>query len=349
MIQLTEDMPLDARNMRLVLSENFRYLNQAVDFEDRKKIESLVQEYTKKATTEELKQFQEKLQKEIRAIVLPDLSPLQVTQEVLEFRTDSQGIKQTTMANRLMAEIRYLMMKYFDHSDLWKRPIQVDDAGRITTNYIQLSSLKEAKHVGILGDSVSRGYLATYNYGDIFHRETQATITNLAVNGARMTNNSATSIFQQSKKLSGCDVVILQGTDDDWLGNVPIGTKQDDEITSYIGAFYQVVNNIRTLNPNAKILVMTTTLQAPVNGTTIRRTDRMKNTLGKDLHDYMDAQKLACNDLGLPYADFMRSNLFEPLNPAFRKKMMPEGLHPNELGHQLIAQELAKNFYYFYD
>ncbi len=348
MTQLVEKIPLDAREIRMILSENFHQLNQVMDFEDRKKLEIIVQEIAKNTTMEEMKSFREKLQKEIRAIVLPDLSPLQVTQEVLAFRTDSQGMKQSSMTSRLMAEIRYLTMKYFDHSNLWKKPIQVDEAGRITTDYIQISSLKEAKHIGIIGDSVSHGYLAAYNYGDIFHRETQAVITNLAVNGARMTNNSATSIFQQSKKLSGCDVVILQGTDDDWLGDVPVGTKQDDEHTSYIGAFYQVVANIRSLNPNAKILVMTATLQAPVNGTTIRRTDRMKNTLGKDLHDYMDAQKLACNDLGLPYADFMRSDLFDPLNPAFRKKMMSEGLHPNEVGHQLIAQELAKNFYYFY-
>ncbi|EMC0291445.1 SGNH/GDSL hydrolase family protein, partial [Staphylococcus pseudintermedius] len=35
-------------------------------------------------------------------------------------------------------------------------------------------------------------------------------------------------------------------------------------------------------------------------------------------------------------------------NPAFRVKNMVDGLHPNELGHEVITHELLKNYYYFY-
>ncbi|KAJ80425.1 SGNH/GDSL hydrolase family protein [Enterococcus faecalis] len=344
MTKLNENLPLDGRDMRLALDGNFHLLNEIIDFKDRQTLEQLVRQICDLY----IKTYDKEIHQEIRAIITPDLSPLQITQEVLAFRKDSQGIEQSSMSARLMAEIQYLIAKYLESSDIWKKPIAVDDSGRITTNYLAVSYVKQAKRIGIIGDSVARGYLAKYNFGDLFKKVSGATVTNTAVNGARMTNNNEASIYAQSKKVGGCDLVIIQGTDDDWLGNVPIGSKYDDENTSYIGAFYRVVDNIRALNPNAKILVMTSTLQAPASGGSISRTDRWKNKLGKDLHDYTDAQKMACNDLQLPYADFMKTELFEPLNPAFRKKMMSEGLHPNEIGHQMIAQELAKQIYYFY-
>ncbi|PCS00285.1 hypothetical protein RU85_GL000705 [Lactococcus garvieae] len=319
-------------------------LNEVIDFKDQQSLNDLVAQIC----VAYLETYNEELHQEIRAIITPDLSPLEITQEVLDFRKDSQGIEQSSMSKRLMSEINYIVSKYLVSSDIWKKPIAVDDAGRITTNYLSLSSVKTSKKIGIIGDSVARGYLSKCNFGDIFKKESGAEVTNTAINGAFMTDNEENSIYSQSKKISGCDLFIIQGTDDDWLGNIPVGTKYDDEKTSYIGAFYKVVENVRSLNPNAKILVMTATLQAPISNGKMIRTDQWKNTLNNNLHDYMDAQKIACNDLGLPYADFMRPDLMEPMNPAFRKKMMPEGLHPNEIGHQMIAQELAKQIYYYY-
>lgn len=342
-------LPLDHK-WYVKLANNFKIIKKSLDDNDWETFKRQVDKLEKEVNQlliqpEQLETFKNELWREVRAIVLPDLSPLQITQEVLAFRTDSQGSQQASMSARLMAEINYLK----GSAAVWQRPITVDDAGHISTDYLALSRvIKNAKHIGVLGDSVAHGHLANTNFSDLLQRISGATINNVAVNGAHMMNNSDTSIYTQSKQISGCDLVVIQGTDDDWLANAPIGTPKDDEKTSYIGAFYRVVDNVRVLNPQAKIIVMTATLQVPVRGTTIRRTDRTKNELGKDLHDYMDAQKLACTDLGLPYADFMQPNLFQPLNPAFRKKMMSEGLHPNDVGHQVIAQELAKQIYYFY-
>lgn len=343
------NLPLD-HNWYSKLANNFTIIQNALNENDWETINSQVNDLEKEVNQlitqpEQLEAFKNELWGEIRAIVLPDLSPLQITQEVLTFRTDSQGQQQASMSDRLMAEINYLK----GSTEIWQRPITVDDAGRISTDYLALSTtVKNAKNIGIIGDSVARGHLADVNFGDILVKASGAKINNVSISGAHMMNNGDNSIYAQSKQIAGCDLVIIQGTDDDWLANSLVGTKSDDEKTSYIGAFYRVVDNIRSLNPQAKIIVMTATLQVPVDGTTIRRTDRTKNGLGNDLHDYMDAQKLACTDLDLPYADFMQPALFQPMNPAFRKKMMPEGLHPNSVGHQLIVQELAKQLYYFY-
>ncbi|PWZ46616.1 SGNH/GDSL hydrolase family protein, partial [Staphylococcus pseudintermedius] len=70
------------------------------------------------------------------------------------------------------------------------------------------------------------------------------------------------SIYEQASKIRNKDLVIIQGTDDDWLYNgstgVQIGTSKTNEKTFY-GAFCKTVELIKSNNPKAKILVMTAT------------------------------------------------------------------------------------------
>ena len=75
-------------------------------------------------------------------------------------------------------------------------------------------------------------------------KKLKAKTTNLAKGGATMatvtdTNNVENSIYRQAEQIRG-DLIILQGTDDDWLhgywAGVPIGTDKTDTKTFY-GAF----------------------------------------------------------------------------------------------------------------
>lgn len=331
-------------DFRKQLIWNFDQLNKVLGLND----SQTASEITEALVEQILKKRDEELRGEIRAIITPDQSPLQITQEVVNFRKDSVGVIHNDMNDRLMSEFKYLVAKYFGNKDFWSKPIVINADGSITINYLQTSGMSSLKRIGIVGDSVSFGLKASKNYGQYIQEATGATIQNVAISGAKLTDDGSSSIFQQSKKLLSSDLYIVQGTDDDWLANVPIGTKNDNEKTSYIGAFYKIIANLKVLNPNAKIIVLTATLQTPMSGNIVRRTDKTKNKLGLTLHDYMEAQNLACNDLNLPYINFMREDLFEPSNPAFRKRYMSEGLHPNENGHQIIAREIAKTYQEFY-
>lgn len=224
--------------------------------------------------------------------------------------------------------------KFFDF--IKKSPLKVKN-----NYYFQNSGLEKVQTIGIIGDSVSFGLKAKVNYGQYLQKATGGTVQNLARSGAHLSDNGQKSIFQQSQRLNQSDLYILQGTDDDWLANVPIGNKEDNEKKSYIGAFYQTVFQLQQRNPMAKIIIVTTTYQTPMWGSIVRRTDSTKNTLGHSLHDYMTAQVKACEDLKLPYVNLMRRVLFDPNKQLFREKYMPDGLHPNEKGHQIIACEIA--------
>lgn len=234
-----------------------------------------------------------------------------------------------------MEEQKMLIKKLFNFKN--KSKLNEDN-----NNYLQNSELESVQTVGIIGDSVSFGLKSSMNYGQYLQKITGGVVQNLAYSGAHLSDNGRKSIFQQSQCLDRCDLYILQGTDDDWLANVPIGKKGDTAKQSYIGAFYQTVSQLRHLNAMAKIIIVSTTFQTPMWGNVVRRTDRTENTLGYSLHDYMAAQKKACDDLKLPFVNLMRQTLFDPNKKAFRQKYMPDGLHPNKEGHQIIANEIVR-------
>ncbi|HHV6154130.1 TPA: SGNH/GDSL hydrolase family protein [Staphylococcus aureus] len=229
--------------------------------------------------------------------------------------------------------------------------------GTIMYDFTSQSSIRNIKSIGTIGDSVARGSHAKTNFTEMLGKKLKAKTTNLARGGATMATVPIgkeaveNSIYRQAEQIRG-DLIILQGTDDDWLhgywAGVPIGTDKTDTKTFY-GAFCSAIEVIRKNNPDSKILVMTATRQCPMDGTKIRRKDTDKNKLGLTLEDYVNAQVLACSELNVPVFDAYHTDYFKPYNPAFRKSSMPDGLHPNEKGHEVIMYELIKNYYSFYD
>lgn len=229
--------------------------------------------------------------------------------------------------------------------------------GTIMYDFTSQSSIKNIKSIGTIGDSVARGSHAKTNFTEMLGKKLKAKTTNLARGGATMATVPIgkeaveNSIYRQAEQIRG-DLIILQGTDDDWLhdywAGVPIGTDKTDTKTFY-GAFYSAIEVIRKNNPDSKILVMTATRQCPMDGTKMRRKDTDKNKLGLTLEDYVNAQVLACSELNVPVFDAYHTDYFKPYNPAFRKSSMPDGLHPNEKGHEVIMYELIKDYYSFYD
>ncbi|UEX91181.1 SGNH/GDSL hydrolase family protein [Staphylococcus ratti] len=219
--------------------------------------------------------------------------------------------------------------------------------GTIIRDFTTKSSIRDVKMIGTVGDSVAKGSMAKENFTQMLAKKIKAKSTNLSVSGATMSTVKENSIYDQATKIDG-DLIILQGTDDDWLANVDIGTDKTNLKTFY-GAFCSAIEVIKKNNPNAKILVMTATRQCPMDGTKIRRKDTDKNKLNLTLEDYVNAQVIACNELNVPVFDAYHSDYFKPYNPAFRKASMPDGLHPNEKGHEVIMYELIKDYYFFYD
>lgn len=218
--------------------------------------------------------------------------------------------------------------------------------GTIIHDFTSKSIIRKVKTIGTIGDSVAKGTGAKSNFTEMLAKKIKAKATNLAVSGATMSTTKENSIYEQANNIKG-DLIIVQGTDDDWINNVKIGTDKADVKTFY-GAFYSTINTLKNKYPDSKILVMTATKQCYVKDKKIVRKDTNKNELGLTLEDYCSAQIDICNELDVPVYDAYHSTKFKPNLPSFRKSSMPDGVHPNDKGHEVIMYELIKNFYGFY-
>lgn len=225
--------------------------------------------------------------------------------------------------------------------------------GTVMKDYTPVSSIQYVKSVGIIGDSVGKGAHASYNFGDYIKEKTGAKIQNLSVSSATMSEVKDNNILNQAKQLKDNELVIIQGTDDDWLFNSNAGVEVGNKLTNtktYIGAFYKVVETVKENNPNAKIIVITPTKQAKVNdtGKVIRR-DTDKNKKGYTLKNYVDSQVKATKDLGLALYNAYDDSLINPYNEKFRQSSMKDGLHPTKWGHEMMYYRIAETYHKNFD
>lgn len=327
-----------SRDFRQTLEYNFRIINSFIGGDSQNNFNKT------------LVSFKDELQKEVRAIVMAEESPVSANYELMEAREDTRGIKHQTLSQRIESDLQEVK-KIGRNSDF-----VVTKNGTLMTNLLNKSSIKNVKKIVCIGDSVAKGLHSAKSYGDYLAEWTGAKLTNLAVSGATFSTASSNNIIEQAKKVSGADLVVIQGTDDDWLtgggipkGGVLIGSSPTDT-ASFYGAFCTIVNTVKRNNPHAKIIAMTATRQLPVtNRVSIRRKDTDTNKYNLNLEDYVNKQVLACTELDIPVFDAYHTDLIDPYNPAYRKKNMIDGLHPNELGHECIAYQLIKEYYWFYD
>lgn len=225
--------------------------------------------------------------------------------------------------------------------------------GTVMKDYTPVSSLQYVKSVGIIGDSVGKGAHASYNFGDYIKEKTGAKIQNLSVSSATMSDVKDNNIINQAKQLKDNELVIIQGTDDDWLFNSNTGVEVGNKLTdtkTYIGAFYKVVETVKENNPKAKIVVITPTKQAKIDdtGKVIRR-DTDKNKKGYTLKNYVDSQVKATKDLGLALYNAYDDSLINPYNEKFRQSSMKDGLHPTKWGHEMMYYRIAETYHKNFD
>ena len=225
--------------------------------------------------------------------------------------------------------------------------------GTLMKDYTPVSSIQYVKSVGIIGDSVGKGAHASYNFGDYIKEKTGAKIQNLSVSSATMSEVKDNNILNQAKQLKDNELVIIQGTDDDWLFNSNTGVEVGNKLTdtkTYIGAFYKVVETVKENNPKAKIVVITPTKQAKIDdtGKVIRR-DTDKNKKGYTLKNYVDSQVKATKDLGLALYNAYDDSLINPYNEKFRQSSMKDGLHPTKWGHEMMYYRIAETYHKNFD
>ena len=128
-------------------------------------------------------------------------------------------------------------------------------------------------------------------------------------------------------------IVILGGTNDYGHGNAPFGTFADRDRTTFCGALHELYSYLVETYPEAIIAVCTPTH---------RGDEDTPDGKGKVLRDYVEAIRQTAEYYSLPVIDLYASSGIQPKVDIMREKFMPDGLHPSDAGHELIANKLQK-------
>lgn len=158
--------------------------------------------------------------------------------------------------------------------------------------------------------------------------------TNYAVGGGRMaTQSSGYSVITSFPLMTDdADVVIVAAGTNDWNYNVTYGTFGSTDSDTFYGALNNVCLGLKEKYVGKKIIFLT-----PIKRIGFANT----NAQGKTLKDYADAIKQVCSFWGIPVLDMFSICAVNPHIPSYYTAYIPDGIHPNVAGYELMANDLT--------
>ncbi len=206
------------------------------------------------------------------------------------------------------------------------------------------------KKINFLGDSITEGS-GVANRENIFHARLAkefdlAAARNYGIGGTRIARQSNPSNERWDLDFIGrvdemdpdADIIVVfGGTNDFGHGDAQLGTMDDRTPNTFYGACHTLCEKLIAKYPEALIVFMT-----PLHRTNEDnpRGDGYKEERGP-LKVYVNILKEVLEFYSLPTLDLWSCSSLQPKNEVVRQKYCPDGLHPNDAGHALIANRLA--------
>ena len=128
-------------------------------------------------------------------------------------------------------------------------------------------------------------------------------------------------------------IVVFGGTNDFGHGDAPFGEFSDRTADTFCGALHVLYTALLEKYPDKQIMVMT-----PLH----RSSENISNMHGKVLAEYVDMIRKAAEYYSLPMLDLWAVSGIQPAVPVMKEKYMPDGLHPNDAGHVILTNKIAK-------
>lgn len=202
----------------------------------------------------------------------------------------------------------------------------------------------KGKKINFLGDSITYGFGVSDEKNIFYNRiKTEyglAAARCFGIIGTRIAAQHGGEDFGEPfcTRYAGMDndadaVVVFGGTNDYGHGNAEIGTFSDRGTDTFYGATHTLLKGLITKYPEAEIVVMT-----PLHRL---GEDEPNPTTGKNLEEYVNIICELCSYYAIPVLDLYRSSLIQPAVPEIMDRLCPDGLHPNDEGHRIIASRLA--------
>lgn len=210
----------------------------------------------------------------------------------------------------------------------------------------------EGATINILGDSITEGVGASCvenRYADVFAREFGARVNNYGISGSRIARQRfpTQGIHERDfcMRLSEMDesadaVVVFGGTNDFGHGDAPIGTPRDRTPDTFWGACHYLMRGLLERYCGKPIVIITplhrTGEDNPLGDGSGRRLENREL-----LSEYREILMTVAAYYALPVLDLYAESGIQPSVPIVQERLLPDGLHPSDEGHAIIARRLG--------
>ena len=133
-------------------------------------------------------------------------------------------------------------------------------------------------------------------------------------------------------------VVIFGGTNDFGHGDAPLGEMSDRTYDTFYGACHTLFSGVINKYPTSEIVIMTPLHRVSEDDPIREGTNHRRST---NLEGYVNIIKEVAKYYSLPVLDLWSCSKIQPRVDILRQKYCPDGLHPNDDGHAIIASRLA--------
>lgn len=203
--------------------------------------------------------------------------------------------------------------------------------------------------INFLGDSITEGVGTSCPeaiYHAVLKKEAKLKLVrNFGIGGTRFALQSGTeerpknntidllSFSERFDKMNddADAVVVFGGTNDFGHGDAPLGKFDDRDPSTFYGACHYLFSGLIKKYLGKPIVIMT-----PLHRTW--RSDRGFEL--KVLKDYVNAIREVAQYYSLPVLDLYASSGIQPAIDEIKQLYIPDGLHPNDAGHKIIAHKL---------
>ncbi len=206
----------------------------------------------------------------------------------------------------------------------------------------------KGKKINFLGDSITEGCGTDHRFDEMIAEQTGAICRNYGIGGTRIADNgyeSPNPLFDRyfASRIPEMDpdadvIVVFGGTNDFGHGDAPFGTMADRTVATFYGGMHQTIIDLKNKYPRAEIVFLTPLHR--LNEDEPRGDGIKPEGSYAPLKLYIDIIREVCEYYSIPVLDLWKDSGIQPKIPVIQELYMPDGLHPNSAGHEIIASRL---------
>lgn len=210
------------------------------------------------------------------------------------------------------------------------------------------------KKINFLGDSITEGHGTSGNgfrFVDLVKEMAGlAASRNYGIGGTRIARQQhpGNEWFDQDfmSRVDRMDpdadvIVVFGGTNDFGHGDAPFGTFEDRTPDTFSGALHVLYNKLIERYPEAEIVVLTPLHRGNEDNPLGDNWNKTEGVEYGPLKKYVDRIRETAEYYSLPVLDLWSMGKLQARTDVIRQKYMPDGLHPNDAGHRILAERIC--------